>query len=119
MPAPGRATRAAGAFLLCRLTLSPPAHRSQVQGLRLRMRALLRGEHRRAMASLPKPLARVVKAREHVEQVRAEALAASRRAQEELRQAIRDAQAEGYSLEQVGAALGISRQRVQQLLRGD
>jgi DNA-directed RNA polymerase sigma subunit (sigma70/sigma32) len=40
-------------------------------------------------------------------------------ARAELRQAIRDAQTAGYSLERIGEALGVTRQRVAQILRGE
>ena len=64
--------------------------------------------------SQPRPLARVLQARRRVDR----AIADAEQARAELRQAIRDAQEAGYSQEQIGAALGVTRQRIAQILRG-
>jgi len=64
----------------------------------------------------PKPLANVVQARQRIERTRRETRAAIDAAEAEVRKAIQDAREAGYSLEKIGAALGITRQRVAQLL---
>jgi len=64
----------------------------------------------------PQPLANVVQARQRIERTRLETRAAIDAAEAEFRQAIQAAREAGYSLEKIGAALGITRQRVAQLL---
>ena len=64
----------------------------------------------------PKPLANVVQARKRIEDTRLETRAAIDAAEASFRQAIRDAREAGYSLERIGEALGVTRQRVAQLL---
>jgi len=59
-----------------------------------------------------KALLRVVQARQRV----LAADAATSKARADLRQAIRDAREAGFSLERIGEALGVTRQRVAQLL---
>jgi DNA-directed RNA polymerase specialized sigma24 family protein len=66
--------------------------------------------------TLPKPLADVAQARQQIERTRHEARVALEAAEANFRQAIRDARDAGYSLERIGAALGVTRQRVAQLL---
>ena len=65
--------------------------------------------------SHPRPLAKVVQARQKVDR----ALADADRARAEFRRAIEEARDAGYSLERIGQALGVTRQRVAQLLRGE
>jgi DNA-directed RNA polymerase specialized sigma24 family protein len=64
-------------------------------------------------------LANVVQARRRIELARQEARAIVAQAEADFRQAIEDAREEGYSLERIGEALGVTRQRVAQLLRRD
>jgi DNA-directed RNA polymerase specialized sigma24 family protein len=66
----------------------------------------------------PKALANVVKTREQIERARREARTAIEAAEHDFRKAIHDARSAGYSLERIGEALGVSRQRVAQLLEG-
>jgi DNA-directed RNA polymerase sigma subunit (sigma70/sigma32) len=66
--------------------------------------------------SLPKPLADVVQARKRIERARLEARTAVEASEASFRQSIREARDAGYSLERIGAALGVTRQRVAQLL---
>jgi len=67
----------------------------------------------------PRPLARVVQARRNVVRARADARTQIAAAEEEFRQSIRDARDAGYSLDRIGQALGVTRQRVAQILRGE
>jgi len=64
----------------------------------------------------PQAVSERLQARQRIERTRLETRAAIDAAEAEFRKAIQDAREAGYSLEKIGAALGITRQRVAQLL---